>query len=62
MIQQPKFDYGDAVRATDEEHRDRVGAVVGITGSELLRTYTIEFGDGTDCEIAEEFLSSEQPS
>jgi hypothetical protein len=56
---QPKFDYGDTVRISGKEHRGRIGAVVAINGSESSRTYTIEFGDGSDAEIAEECLSSE---
>jgi ribosomal protein S4E len=56
MTEHPKFDFGDTVRITGEEHRGRVGAVVGIKASGSPRTYTIEFGDGSDSEIAEELL------
>ena len=51
------FDYGEMVRITAKEHKGRVGAVVGISGQECSRTYTVEFGDGSDSEIEEEFLS-----
>jgi hypothetical protein len=57
MGEQPKFDYGATVRITGTEHRDCVGNIVGISGSESPRTYTVEFGDGSDSEIPEEFLS-----
>jgi len=56
MTEQPEIDYGDTVRIRGKEHRGRIGAVVGINGSELFRTYTIEFGDGIDAEIVEELL------
>lgn len=53
----PKFDYGDTVRVLSGEREGRLGAVVGINETEVSRTYTIEFGDGTDCEFPEHFLS-----
>jgi ribosomal protein S4E len=62
MAQEPKFDYGDEVQVMAEEHEGRTGAVVGINGSESSRTYTVEFGDGSDSEIAEELLSKDEPS
>jgi ribosomal protein S4E len=56
MSERPKFDYGEIVRIMGREHRGRLGVVAAINGSESSRTYTIEFGDGSDSEIAEEFL------
>ncbi len=52
----PAFDYGDSVRVSGGEHKGRTGAVVAINGSESSRTYTVEFGDGTDSEIGEGLL------
>jgi hypothetical protein len=57
MSEHPKFDYGETVQITSKEHNGRIGAVVGINGSESSRTYTVEFGDGSEADIAEEFLS-----
>jgi ribosomal protein S4E len=57
MSEQPKFDYGETVQITSKEHNGRIGAVVGVNGSESSRTYTVEFGDGSDSEIAEDHLS-----
>lgn len=57
MGDEPKFEYGETVRITAKEHKGRIGAVVGISGQECSRTYTVEFGDGSDSEIAEELLS-----
>jgi hypothetical protein len=54
MSEQPKFDYGETVQITSKEHNSRIGAVVGINGSESDRTYTVEFGDGSEADIAEE--------
>jgi ribosomal protein S4E len=56
MGDEPKFDYGEMVRITAKEHKGSIGAVVGISGQECSRTYTVEFGDGSDSEIAEELL------
>ena len=61
MSEEPKFDYGDAVQITAGKHLGAVCAVVGINGSEQHRTYTVEFGDGCDCEIGEESLSRYSP-
>jgi hypothetical protein len=57
MSEQPKFDYGETVQITTKEHNGRIGAVVGINGSESFRTYTVEFGEGSEADIGEEFLS-----
>jgi hypothetical protein len=57
MDEEPKFDFGETVQITGKEHKGRIGAVVGINGPECFRTYTVEFGDGSDSEIAEELLS-----
>ena len=57
MSERPKFDYGETVQITSKEHNGRIGAVVGINGSESCRTYTVEFGDGSDADIGEEGLS-----
>jgi hypothetical protein len=57
MSDQPKFDYGETVQVTSEEHNGRIVAVVGINGSESSRTYTVEFGDGSEADIGEEGLS-----
>ena len=57
MSEQPKFDYGETVQVTSKEHNGRIGAVVGINGSESSRTYTVEFGDGSEAEIGEKGLS-----
>ena len=58
MSEQPKFDYGETVQVTSKEYNGRIGAVVGINGSESSRTYTVEFGDGSEAEIGEKGLSS----
>jgi hypothetical protein len=34
MSDQPKFDYGETVQVTSKEHNGRIGAVLGINGSE----------------------------
>jgi hypothetical protein len=57
MSEQPKFDYGETVQITSEEYYGRIGAVVGINDSKSSRTYTVEFGDGSESEIAEDCLS-----
>jgi hypothetical protein len=57
MSQQPKFGYGETVQITSTDHSGRIGAVVGINGSESSRNYTVEFGDGSEAEIGEEGLS-----
>jgi hypothetical protein len=57
MSEQPKFDCGETVQVMTKDLRGRVGVVVGINGSESSRTYTVEFGDGSDSEIAEGSLS-----
>jgi hypothetical protein len=59
--QNPAFDYGDTVQISGGEHKGRIGAVVGINGSDLSRTYTVEFGDGTDSEIDEGLLLRDGP-
>jgi hypothetical protein len=51
------FDYGDTVRVVTGEHQGRVGAIVSINDVQPLRTYTVEFGDGSDAEIPENSLS-----
>jgi ribosomal protein L24 len=56
MAVQPKFDYGDAVQVLAGEYKGRAGEVVGV--SPATSTYTVEFGDGTDVEIAEVHLVS----
>jgi hypothetical protein len=48
------------VQITSKEHNGRIGAVVGINGSDSSRTYTVEFGDGSDSEIAEDCLSKSE--
>jgi ribosomal protein S4E len=57
MSEEPKFDHGQTVQITGGDLNGRIGAVVGINGSRPSRTYTVEFEDGSDSEIAEEFLS-----
>jgi hypothetical protein len=57
MGEDPKFEFGETGQITGKEHKGRIGAVVGINGPECSRTYTVEFGDGSDSEIAEELLS-----
>lgn len=57
MSEQPRFDYGETVRITGTKHQGRLGTVVGINLSESSRTYTVEFGDGSDAEVGEECLS-----
>jgi hypothetical protein len=61
MAQEPKFDYGDEVQVMAKEHEGRTGAVVGVNGSESSRTYTVEFGDGSESPIAEELLTRYEP-
>ena len=58
MSEQSKFDYGETVQVASKEHNGRIGSVVGINGSESSRTYTVEFGDGSEAEIGENGLSS----
>lgn len=53
----PKFDYGDSVQVKAGKHKDRSGDVVAINITTSSRTYTVEFGDGSDAEIQEELLS-----
>ena len=55
--EQAKFDYGDTVRITSPPHRGREATIVGINVLESHRTYTVEFGDGSDAEIEEENIS-----
>jgi hypothetical protein len=57
MSEQPKFDYAQAVQVTTGGHQGCLGAIVGINGPDSARTYTVEFGDGSDSEIAERLLS-----
>jgi ribosomal protein S4E len=57
MADDPKFDYGDEVQLTGGQHMGRVGCVVSINLSAPSGTYTVEFGDGTDAEVKEEFLA-----
>jgi ribosomal protein L24 len=54
MNQLAKLDYGDAVQVTQGEYAGRTGVVVGMHDSGL--TFTIEFGDGTDAEVAKTSL------
>jgi hypothetical protein len=61
MSEQPKFNFGETVKITSKEYNGRVGVVVAIRGSETYRTYTVEFGDGSDSEIAEDCLSKSGP-
>jgi ribosomal protein S4E len=56
MVQQPLFDYGDTVQVTGGAHIGEIGSVCAISGSESSRTYTVEFGDGSDSEIEEALL------
>ena len=53
-----KFRYGDQVQVKDGKHKDRVGDLVGMTMTASSPTYTVEFADGSDAEIAEDLLSS----
>ena len=57
MGNDPKFDYGDPVKVTGGEHTNRFGDVVGINITASPRTYTVEFGDGSDAEVEEGHLS-----
>jgi hypothetical protein len=59
--QNPAFYYGDTMRISSGEHKGRIGAVVGINGSDSSRTYSVEFGDGTDSEIDEGLLWRDGP-
>jgi hypothetical protein len=58
---EPKFDYGDTVVITAGKHIGDIRSVVGINGSKQSRTYTVEFGDGSDCEVAEDSLTGSVP-
>jgi len=42
---------------TGGEHTNRFGDVVGINITASPRTYTVEFGDGSDAEVEEGHLS-----
>ena len=57
MSDQPEFDYGEEVQVTSKAHNGCIAAVVGINGSESSRTYTVEFGDGSEADIGEEGVS-----
>jgi hypothetical protein len=57
MNDTPKLDYGDQIRVRSGKYKDCVGDVVGISNAVPTRTYTVEFGDGSDAEIEEEILS-----
>jgi hypothetical protein len=52
-----KFSYGDQVQVKDGKHKDRLADVVGMTLTASSRTYTVEFGGGSDAEIEEGLLS-----
>lgn len=56
MDEESSFDYGDTVQVLDGEHKGRVGAVVGWNGSGQLRSYTVEFGDGSDADYSSRSL------
>jgi ribosomal protein S4E len=58
MPDNPKFDYGDEVQVTGGEHNGRIGSIVSINLSSPLGTYTVEFGDGSDADMKEAFLSA----
>jgi len=45
------------VKVKDGKHKDRLVDVVGISITASSRTYTVEFGDGSDAEIEEALLS-----
>jgi hypothetical protein len=55
-----RFSWGDSVRVKDEAPAELrpgdIGDVVAITGDGAEVLYTIEFGDGTDTQIAEYLL------
>jgi hypothetical protein len=55
-----RITWGDSVRVKAEAPAELrpgdIGAVVAITGEGAHVVYTIEFGDGTDSQIAEHFL------
>jgi hypothetical protein len=55
-----KFTFGDEVKVKDSAPTSlrpgRLGAIVSIQTSEERSSYTVEFGDGADCEIDEDFL------
>jgi hypothetical protein len=57
MSSAPKFDYGDCVLVRNGKYKDRTCCVVGMSHLATTRTYTVEFGDGSDAEIEEELLS-----
>jgi hypothetical protein len=54
------FTWGDTVRvkidAPADLHPGAVADVVAITGDDANTVYTIEFGDGSDIEVAEKWL------
>jgi hypothetical protein len=55
-----KFTFGDEVKVKDSAppsvHPGTRGAIVSIQSAEDRPRYTVEFGDGSDCEIEEDFL------
>lgn len=57
-----KFDWGQSVRVKQNvpEHSGVVGEVISVYKAEksITTRYTVEFGDGSDVEIEEEFLES----
>lgn len=55
-----KYDYGDEVRVVNDAPKalrpGEAGAVCGMRQVEGIRFYTVEYPDGKDAEISEEFL------
>ncbi len=55
-----KFTYGDTVKVNESAdvklRPGQTGSIVGIQPSQGQTTYTVEFGDGADCEIDESLL------
>jgi hypothetical protein len=46
----------ETVQITSKEHNGHISAVVGINGSESSRTYTVEFGEGSEADIERKTL------
>jgi hypothetical protein len=61
-----KFTWGDVVivdtSAPSDMRPGELGTVVGITQRATDTTYTVEFGDGRDAEVAESLLSGDIPA
>ena len=60
VVDVSKFTFGDEVRVRDSAppsmRPGRLGAIVSIQDHKDPCSYTVEFGDGSDCEISEDLI------